>query len=41
MIASAVALLSLAGISFLMIFLEARRAHTQEIIDVGTAAHPG
>jgi hypothetical protein len=41
MVAAVSALLSIAGISFLMIFLQARRAHTQQIIDVGTTAHAG
>lgn len=41
MVAAAGALLSLAGISFLMIFLQARRAHTQVIVDGGKTAHAG
>jgi hypothetical protein len=41
MVAATGVLLSLAGISFLMIFLQARRAHTQVIIDRGKTADAG
>lgn len=41
MLAAAAALLSFAGISILMILLQARRANTQMVIDGGKTAHAG